>query len=130
MAFLPTSRDYRQPEAGAPDEAGGVILLRTAQSQGIWGGDEPPRSVEELFARAAAGERTAAELVEEESRRIAVFAASISAVADPEATILTGAWEPMRCSWLASPTSSKTSLPSPPRCCGQGSEREPVSSAS
>lgn len=90
VAFLPTSHDYRRPEAGAPDEAGGVILLRTAQSQDIWDGEEAPRSVEELFLRAAAGQRTAKELVEEESRRISVIAASISAVVDPEAIILTG----------------------------------------
>lgn len=90
VAFLPTSQDYRRPEAGAPDEAGGVILLRTAQSRGRWEGRGAPASVEELFARAAAGEQTAIELVEEESRRIAVIAASISAVVDPEAIILTG----------------------------------------
>ncbi|NUO92365.1 MAG: ROK family transcriptional regulator [Dermatophilaceae bacterium] len=90
VAFLPTSQDYRRPEAGAPDEAGGVILLRTAQSRGIWDGRGAPASVEELFQRAAAGDRTAREIVEEESRRIAVIAASISAVVDPEAILLTG----------------------------------------
>lgn len=90
VAFLPTSQHYRRPEAGAPDEAGGVILLRAAQSQNMWDGEEAPNSVEELFKRAAAGKRTAIELVEGESRRIAVIAASISAIVDPEAIILTG----------------------------------------
>ena len=66
------------------------MLLREAQALPGWRAEIPPASVEELFSRAAAGERPALELVEEESERIAAIAASICAIVDPETVILTG----------------------------------------
>lgn len=89
VALLPAAPDYGRPPAGTADEAGGIVLLRKAREHPGW--ERPaPASVEELFARADQGERPAQELVEEESRRIAVIAASICAVIDPEAVILAG----------------------------------------
>jgi glucokinase len=90
VAFLPLSPDYRRRRAASPDEAGGLILLKKAQAQSGWVGNRPPTSVEELFERAAAGEAPGVALVEEESKRIAAIAASICAIIDPEAIILTG----------------------------------------
>jgi len=66
------------------------MLLRHAQARPGWHADTPPTSVEELFSRAAKGEQPAMELVEEESQRIAVIAASICAIVDPETIILAG----------------------------------------
>jgi predicted NBD/HSP70 family sugar kinase len=89
VAFLPAAPHYGRPPTGTADEAGGITLLRKAREHPQWSGSAPA-SVEELFARAAQGEGAASDLVEEESRRIAVIAASICAVIDPEAIILTG----------------------------------------
>jgi glucokinase len=89
VAFLPLNPHYRRPRAASPDEAGGLMLLHQAQARPGWH-QGAPTSVEELFARAADGEHPAMELVEEESRRIAAIAASICAIVDPEAVILTG----------------------------------------
>ena len=90
VAFLPLNPDYRRLRAASPDEAGGLMLLHTAQARPGWHDDAAPTSVEELFARAADGEQPAMELVEEESQRIAAIAASICAIVDPETVILTG----------------------------------------
>ncbi|WP_310153414.1 ROK family protein [Phycicoccus sp. 3266] len=90
VASLPLSAHFRPQQAGSPDEAGGIMLLRAAQDRKDWGRQGPPASVEELYVRAAHGEAPALALVEEESRRIALIAASICAVIDPEAIILTG----------------------------------------
>ena len=90
VAFLPLNPDYRRLHAASPDEAGGLMLLHTAQARPGWHDDAAPTSVEELFARAADGEQPAMELVEEESQRIAAIAASICAIVDPETVILTG----------------------------------------
>jgi predicted NBD/HSP70 family sugar kinase len=90
VAFLPLERGYQRMRAAAPDEAGGLILLRRAQDRKGWRGGSPPRSVADLFERAAAGEQLARELVEEESRRIAAIAAAVCAVVDPSTVILTG----------------------------------------
>jgi glucokinase len=89
VAFLPLNPDYRRLRAASPDEAGGLMLLHQAQARPGWH-DGAPTSVEELFSRAADGEQPAMELVEEESQRIAAIAASICAIVDPEAVILTG----------------------------------------
>lgn len=90
VASLPLSAGHRPQRAGSPDEAGGIMLLRTAQARTGWRGDLPPNSVQELFARAELGEAPAAALVEEESQRIALIAASVCAVVDPQAIILAG----------------------------------------
>jgi glucokinase len=89
VAFLPRRRETRRLDAAAHDEAGGLSLLQAARRHTGWLGSAPS-SVEELFLRAAAGEEPAAALVEEECRRISVIIASICAVVDPEAIILTG----------------------------------------
>jgi predicted NBD/HSP70 family sugar kinase len=90
VAFLPLDPGYHRIRAAAPDEAGGLILLRRAHDRKGWRGGSPPRSVADLFERAAGGERVARELVEEESRRIAAIAAAVCAVVDPSTVILTG----------------------------------------
>jgi glucokinase len=90
VSFLPLDRGHRRIRSASPDEAGGLMLLREAQAVPGWRAEIPPASVEELFSRAAAGERPALELVEEESERIAAIAASICAIVDPETVILTG----------------------------------------
>ena len=90
VAFLPLDPGYDRLRAAAPDEAGGLILLRRAQERKGWRGGTPPTSVADLFERAAGGERVARELVEQESRRIAAITASLCAVVDPSTVILTG----------------------------------------
>jgi glucokinase len=90
VAFLPLEPGYQRRRAAAPDEAGGLILQRRALARTGWRGGNPPHSVADLFERAAAGERVARELVEEESRRIATIAAALCAVVDPSTVILTG----------------------------------------
>lgn len=89
VAFLPPFGKRRKVDARAHDEAGGLSLLHDAQSRSGWGGG-PPTTVEDLFRRAAAGERPAVKLVEEECARIASVVASICAVIDPETVVLTG----------------------------------------
>lgn len=89
VAFLPTPRSQPHLDARAHDEAGGLSLLTAALRHPGWT-DTPPSTVEELFLRAASGEEPAAELVEEECVRVAAVIASISAIIDPEAVILTG----------------------------------------
>lgn len=90
VAFLPLEPGYQRMRAGTPDEAGGLVLLRTAQARRGWRGGGPPTSVADLFARAGEGDPIALELVEEEGRRIAAIAASVCAVVDPSTVILTG----------------------------------------
>jgi glucokinase len=90
VAFLPLEPGYQRMRAAAPDEAGGLILLRRAQARRGWRDAGPPASVADLFARAADGEPLAVELVEEEARRIAEIAAALCAVVDPSTVILTG----------------------------------------
>lgn len=89
VAYLPPLSAGRLREAGAHDEAGGLSLLRTARSRGGWAAP-PPSTVQELFHRAAAGEEPAVGLVEEECVRVATVIASVCAVIDPGAVILTG----------------------------------------
>jgi predicted NBD/HSP70 family sugar kinase len=83
------STSGRRVDNAAHDEAGGLSLLEKAGSRPGWTGT-PPGSVEELFARAAAGVEPASTLVEEECRRIAAVTAAVCAVIDPEAIIMTG----------------------------------------
>jgi Transcriptional regulator/sugar kinase len=90
VAFLPLEPNHRRLRAASPDEAGGLVLLGKARARSGWRDGEPPTSVEELFARADGGEQSALDLVEEESGRVAAIAASICAVVDPEAIILSG----------------------------------------
>ena len=90
VAFLPLNLGYQRIPAASPDEAGGLVLLRKAKARPGWLAETPPNSVEDLFSRAANGEQPAMELVEEESQRIAAITASICAIVDPEAIILTG----------------------------------------
>jgi glucokinase len=90
VAFLPLEPGYQRRRAAAPDEAGGLILLRRARARRGWRDGSPPTSVADLFARAADGESLAVELVEEEGRRIAEIVASVCAVVDPSTVILTG----------------------------------------
>lgn len=90
VAFLPLPVDYRRLRAAGHDEAGGLVLLQKAQARSGWPGGRPPQSVEELFSRAVRGDPPARELVEQESQHIAAVAASICAVLDPEAIVLTG----------------------------------------
>jgi len=90
VAFLPLNHGYQRIRPASPDEAGGLMLLHRAQARGGWRAGNPPGSVEELFAMAAAGDQLAVELVEEESQRIAAIAASICAIVDPETVILAG----------------------------------------
>lgn len=89
VAFLPSLGTHRPLDLRAHDEAGGLSLLTTAQRHPDWT-RKPPHTVEELFERAAAGEEPAAALVEEECARVASVIASLCAVVDPEAVILTG----------------------------------------
>jgi predicted NBD/HSP70 family sugar kinase len=89
VAFLPPEGELRKLNAEAHDAAGGLALLHQAQSRTGWAGP-PPRTVEELFKRAATGEQPALTLVEEECQRVAVVIASVCAVTDPQAVILTG----------------------------------------
>lgn len=90
VAFLPLNLGYQRIRAASPDEAGGLVLLRKAKLRPGWLAETPPTSVEDLFSRAANGEEPAMELVEEESQCIAAITASICAIVDPEAIILTG----------------------------------------
>jgi len=90
VAFLPLNLGLQSLRLASPDEAGGLMLLQRATARPGWHADTPPTSVEELFSRAANGEQTAMELVEEESQRIAAIAASICAIVDPETVILAG----------------------------------------
>jgi glucokinase len=90
VAFLPLHRSHQRPRTAAPDEAGGLVLLQEAQARAGWAANIAPTSVQELFARAAAGEAPALELVEEESQRIAAIAVSLCAIIDPQMVILTG----------------------------------------
>jgi len=76
-------------DTAAHDEGGGLSLLEKASSRRGWRGS-PPASVEELFARAAAGVEPASTLVEEECRRVATVTAAVCAVIDPETIIMTG----------------------------------------
>jgi predicted NBD/HSP70 family sugar kinase/biotin operon repressor len=89
VAFLPFLGASRPIDLRAHDAAGGLNLLTTAQRQPNWTGT-PPRTVEELFGRASLGEEPAAALVEEECARIAAVIATLCAVLDPQAIILTG----------------------------------------
>jgi predicted NBD/HSP70 family sugar kinase len=89
VAFLPPEGRLRKLDARAHDAAGGLALLQDAQTRAGWAG-RPPSSVEEIFNRAEAGEPTAAALVDEECQRVAVVIASVCAVVDPQAVILTG----------------------------------------
>lgn len=89
VAFLPPFGKRRKVDARAHDEAGGLSLLHDARSRPGWAGG-PPTTVEDLFGRAAAGEKPAVALVEEECARIASVVASICAVIDPETVVLTG----------------------------------------
>ena len=89
VAFLPSLGAHRPLDVRAHDAAGGLSLLTTAQRHPDWT-QPPPSTVEELFERAATGEEPAAALVEEECARVASVIASLCAVVDPEAVILTG----------------------------------------
>lgn len=89
VAFLPPFGKRRKVDARAHDEAGGLNLLHDARLRRGWTGG-PPATVEDLFRRAAAGEKPAVVLVEEECARIASVVASICAVIDPETVVLTG----------------------------------------
>lgn len=89
IAFLPSLGAHRPLDLRAHDAAGGLNLLNTAQGHPGWT-RTPPSSVEELFRRASAGEEPAAALVEDECARVAAVIASLCAVVDPEAVILTG----------------------------------------
>jgi predicted NBD/HSP70 family sugar kinase len=89
VAFLPPFGRRRKVDAQAHDEAGGLSLLQDARSRTGWT-KAPPTTVEDLFSRAAAGEKLAVALVEEECERIASVIASICAVIDPQTVILTG----------------------------------------
>ena len=89
VAFLPSLGAHRPLDLRAHDAAGGLSLLTTAQRHPDWT-QPPPSTVEELFERAATGEEPAAALVEEECARVASVIASLCAVVDPEAVILTG----------------------------------------
>lgn len=89
VAFLPPFGRRRKVDPQAHDEAGGLSLLHDARSRPGWT-EGPPTTVEDLFSRAAAGEKLAVTLVEEECARIASVIASICAVIDPQTVILTG----------------------------------------
>lgn len=89
VAFLPTLRGQRPLDTRAHDTAGGLSLLTTAQQHQGWTGT-PPTTVEELFRRAASGEEPATTIVEVECGRVAAVIATLCAVIDPEAVILTG----------------------------------------
>jgi len=89
VAFLPSLGSDRPLDLRAHDAAGGLNLLTTAQRHPGWA-RTPPSTVEELFRRASDGEEPAAGLVEEECARVAAVIASLCAVVDPEAVILTG----------------------------------------
>jgi len=69
-------------------EAGGYRMMARAAGLG-WDG-EPPGSVEEIFARAQGGDRTARTLVRDEGRQIGLTVASACAVFDPELVVLGG----------------------------------------
>ena len=89
VAFLPPYGGLIRNSTMRHDAAGGLRLLEEARSQPGWHGP-PPTSVEELFRRAAAGDKPATDLVEQESAHIASVIAAICAVVDPERVILTG----------------------------------------
>lgn len=88
VAFLAAPSNGTGPVRGH-DVAGGLSLLEAARLRTDWHGG-PPSTVEELFARAEADEGPAAIIVEEECNRIVAVLASVCAVIDPEAVILTG----------------------------------------
>ena len=89
VAFLPPDGESRKVDAHAHDAAGGLALLQDARSRPDWP-DTPPTTVEELFAWAQRGVAPAVDLVEEECARLARVVASVCAVVDPEAVVLTG----------------------------------------
>jgi glucokinase len=89
VAFLPPYGGLIRNSTMRHDAAGGLRLLEEARSRSGWHGP-PPTSVEELFRLAAAGNKPAAELVEQEGAHIASVIAAICAVVDPEKVILTG----------------------------------------
>ncbi len=89
VAFLPTDGGAKPLDVRAHDAAGGLSLLQAARERTGWSGP-PPRTVEELFERAARQEAPATDLFEEECHRIAVVIAAVCTVVDPQAVILTG----------------------------------------
>lgn len=89
IAYLPQAGPLRSIDPTAHDVAGGIRLLDAARADQRWKG-APPTTVEELFARAEAGEPVAVELFERECDDIARMLAAVCAVLDPDAVILTG----------------------------------------
>lgn len=89
VANLPGEGALRPINPHAHDEAGGIRLLEKAQSAEGWNG-ALPATVEELFARAEAGEAPAVALVDWECEQVTRIIASVCAVIDPDAVILTG----------------------------------------
>ena len=89
IAFLPSPGGLKAIDPHAHDPAGGIRLLEAARADTTWA-SAPPATVQELFERAAAGEPAAVALFENECEQIARVIASVCAVIDPEAVILTG----------------------------------------
>jgi predicted NBD/HSP70 family sugar kinase len=89
VAFLPPDKGRRRTDTTAHDEAGGLSLLEAARRRTGWRGGLPA-TVHEIFERAAAGERPAVAVVEQECLRVARIVAAVCAVVDPEQVILTG----------------------------------------
>lgn len=101
------------PAAPGEDAAGAVALLREARSRSDWRGS-PPRDVAEIFERAAQGEPPAVALVEDEYRRVGEIIATICAVVDPEAVILTGGLGNNEALVAGASAQAATLFPSPP----------------
>jgi predicted NBD/HSP70 family sugar kinase len=76
----------REPLA---EEAGGHGILAAVRARNSWPGP-PPRTVEQLFAMAAAGVPAAIDLVEAEGRQLGLTVASACAVFDPELVVIGG----------------------------------------
>lgn len=119
VAFLPPFGERRKVDARAHDEAGGLSLLHDARLRPGWSGG-PPTTVEDLFSRAAAGEKPAVALVEEECERIASVVASICAVIDPETVILTGGVGDNDRLIARAGTLAEAMIPFPPRLIRSG----------
>jgi predicted NBD/HSP70 family sugar kinase len=91
IAYVPVASDDpyspHNRRRGALEEAASASgVIRAARERGM----APPLTVKAIFAAARAGDRVAAEVVEEEAKRIALAIATVAPILDPELVILGG----------------------------------------
>jgi predicted NBD/HSP70 family sugar kinase len=74
---------------GLEDEVGAAGVLAAARAR-AWNGAAPPESAEELFARFAAGDREAAEVIDALANKVGLAIATVCSIVDPELVVLGG----------------------------------------